>query len=638
MLQDRSGKLDLSEMDWLWCFHTISYGLSKAPLLRQEADLMLLGQEFDAMDANDENDAAKLARYGEERELAVAAIDRQTAAALIDNRLAAVQVAAFANLLVIVLFADAEWAGHHTLLQLLLTLFPFGWALEFSLLVYTRPPPQDNSREHLMRWASFSVLCAALIGSVLMAVDPDHEITVENNKQCLAGLTVFMLITRNVYFARMVLAFCSAMAAVAPVLIAILMFVMMFSLATCDIFGGKVVSAEKVPYFNSNTTSLTSLFRLFISAAWHEVVLRAAAATTEAAILWFYGYMFLISVFCSELFIGVIITQYVESTSFKSAKLAALLRPILDAGPSECDAVLTGVLTLNRNCRPYELLYAALEHQLVPLEQQPLPPKPITVLLCDEFRCTQCGKRIVDQAALEICAVCDWMGMRMSVQASPATKQHDRIEGVQSSLHRTVTELLSTILQDLGCGVLCEPQHIQSPPHFNTSIDTLWSVIHAQLVPDDDEGVGAWRERCCKALRVWLEAIVAGICSEGIWDFFSLSGNSDPMLEAHTILDRFAFFGMRSCVDLDTSGSTACNAQWQKVCLACRDFTSRAIDDCRAPPAFLGQAPQRLGRLSDQQHILLELDQVLARQSSFVTHYNRNKGGEIASNLTRFSY
>ena len=216
--------------------------VAKAPLLQQEAELKLLGQELDAMDPNDENDAIKLVQYGEEREPAVAAIERQSAAALLDNRLAAVRVAAFAILLVIVLFADAEWAGHYTSLQLLLALFPVGWALEFSLLVYVSPTPRDGRREQLMRWASFFALCAALVGSLLMAVDPDHEFAKQNDKQCLAGLTVFMLITRNVYFAGIVLAFCRAMTVSAPVPVAILMFVMMFSVAISDIFGGKALS------------------------------------------------------------------------------------------------------------------------------------------------------------------------------------------------------------------------------------------------------------------------------------------------------------------------------------------------------------------------------------------------------------
>jgi hypothetical protein len=74
-LQDQNGKLNLDELDWLWCFYTASCALARAPLLQKEADLMLLGREIDAMDPNDKHDAAKLARCVGEQKRATAAID-----------------------------------------------------------------------------------------------------------------------------------------------------------------------------------------------------------------------------------------------------------------------------------------------------------------------------------------------------------------------------------------------------------------------------------------------------------------------------------------------------------------------------------------------------------------------------------
>ena len=69
--------MSLYEMDWLWRFHTMSWALAKAPLLREEANLMLLGEEIGAMIDENETDPAKLARYEEEQELTTAAIKRQ---------------------------------------------------------------------------------------------------------------------------------------------------------------------------------------------------------------------------------------------------------------------------------------------------------------------------------------------------------------------------------------------------------------------------------------------------------------------------------------------------------------------------------------------------------------------------------
>ena len=534
---------------------------------------MLLGREIDAMDPNDNYDAAKLARCVGEQERATAAIDDQIAALLNDDRLAAVQLAACVNLLVIVLLADSEWHGHHTLMQLLLALFPVGWAVEFAILVFMGPVLRANSREEIMRWASFFVLCAALIGSVLIAADPDHVIADENSKQALAGLTVFMLITRNVYFSKIVFAFCRALTVAVPILIAILMFVMMFALATCDIFGAKVVSEDQNPYFNSNSKSLTSLFRLFISAAWHEIVLRAAAATTEAAFLWFYTYMFLVSVFCSELLIGVIIAQYISVTSIKSAGLGAVLAPIFDSGPSDHDAVLTGILILNRNCGPYNCLYAALEERL--LSANPIDGG------CALLHAT-------------------------TTEAEPNVQPMPHSEYMNGSHLLSVTGLFDAVLQDLDCRTNCSVQHSLVIAHFDTSIDLLWSAFRSQLLPVSDEEVTVWRTRCCKALCIWLEAIVAGICAEGIWQ--AVSRTQDPVGEARKRLQHFESFGMTS-YGTQCTRPAAFSGQWQEVLTACHNLASRVIGDLQAST-----------RAVDQIHNALELDQV-RRQSTWIRHW-----------------
>ena len=48
------------------------------------------------------------------------------------------------------------------------------------------------------------------------------------------------------------------------------------------------------------------------SGDWHGIMYEAAAVTTEASQLWFTAYDFLLTVFCNNLLVGVVMAQYAE--------------------------------------------------------------------------------------------------------------------------------------------------------------------------------------------------------------------------------------------------------------------------------------------------------------------------------------
>jgi hypothetical protein len=133
-----------------------------------------------------------------------------------------------------------------------------------------------------------------------------------------------------------------------------------FCQASKDLFGDKVADPDMdYLYFDTNTHSLVTLFRIF-TGNWHDVMLRSAAATTEAALLWFIAYVFLVMMFCCELFVGVIISEFLDIHSIQSPRLFNALEPIFEFGPTEREAVLAGLLQLNRKMQPYNRAFFAV--------------------------------------------------------------------------------------------------------------------------------------------------------------------------------------------------------------------------------------------------------------------------------------
>ena len=132
--------------------------------------------------------------------------------------------------------------------------------------------------------------------------------------------------------AKRILSFARAATSCAPVVVAIFLLVSIYALASKDIFHSKVVDPLTAqPYFDTFSRSFATLFRMF-SGDWHGIMYEAAEATTEAAQLWFISYEFLISVLCSELFVGVVMAFYEEVQSITSPRIFNYLAPTFEVG------------------------------------------------------------------------------------------------------------------------------------------------------------------------------------------------------------------------------------------------------------------------------------------------------------------
>ena len=71
-----------------------------------------------------------------------------------------------------------------------------------------------------------------------------------------------------------------------------------------------------------------------------------------------------------------------------------------------------------------------------------------------------------------------------------------------------------------------------------------WPAPRPQLLPTSGGGATVWGAGCCKALCIWLEAIVAGTCAGGVWQ--AAPRAQDPVGEARETLQRFGHFGVAS--------------------------------------------------------------------------------------------
>ena len=420
---DKSGQVDLFEFEWLWAFATVGGRLASKPLLQDEAELMLLEQEIDAAtdddSSNDNTNAAiDLEALEEAHEKLQERVNEELGKCHNENILI-LQLSSLANLAVAAALADSDWNGNRTLFKVLLVLFPLAWAIEFVYVLFYSPTLDalQHPDKAVSQRSSLLVLIFGVSGSVLMICDQQHELTAENTQHAFASATVFLFITRNVSFSRMVLAFGRVLIRCFPLVSAIFMFMLIFCQASKDIFGDKVADTNGVPYFDTNSHSLTTLFRLFTGAGWHNVMLRAVAATTEAALVWFLSYIFLVTMFCCELFVGVIISEFVEIHSIESPRLFNALSPIFEFGPTEREAVLAGLLQLNRKMQPYNRAFFAVldSPQLADFQHNDL------IQACEEVSVVPCTAEI------------ELHEMKVDI-VEPETQEDDREQDVVTSL------------------------------------------------------------------------------------------------------------------------------------------------------------------------------------------------------------
>ena len=71
-------------------------------------------------------------------------------------------------------------------------------------------------------------------------------------------------------------------------------------------------------------------------------------ATTEVARMWFMAYIFLVTMLCSDLFVGVIVSLYADAQSIKSSRLSVVFARLLELPPQSRVGITKSVLKLNR--------------------------------------------------------------------------------------------------------------------------------------------------------------------------------------------------------------------------------------------------------------------------------------------------
>lgn len=274
-----------------------------------------------------------------------------------DGRLVTLQLFALLNLLAVAYFGNPH--SNEQTLEWLLILFSLGFTSEFSIwgsrqgwrnvLVNDNDPEQQ-----IVTWLSAMIICISFVGACLLLMDPDHDVIAAKDARTLTAFSVLLLITLHRQFGRILLSFCRAAATCLPVIVAIFFFVVIFALASKDIYGDTVVDSNtNTPYFDTFSRSLATMFRMF-SGDWHGIMYEAAAVTTEASQLWFTAYVFLLTVFCNNLLVGVVMAQYAEVDTIESPRLYGLLSSSFGFGPQKQTKVMNAMLTLNHNLRKYD--------------------------------------------------------------------------------------------------------------------------------------------------------------------------------------------------------------------------------------------------------------------------------------------
>merc|ERR1712166_1556262 len=113
------------------------------------------------------------------------------------------------------------------------------------------------------------VVCAVVIllanlGSSFLILDSDHNVLSSQDARTMSSFTVLLVITCNKKFGRMTLAFARAATSVIPTIVAIFMVVMLYAVASMDLFSTKVIDpSTSQPYFNTFSRSLSTMFRMF---------------------------------------------------------------------------------------------------------------------------------------------------------------------------------------------------------------------------------------------------------------------------------------------------------------------------------------------------------------------------------------
>ena len=299
-----------------------------------------------------------------------------------DDRLAMLQIAAVINVGIVAYYGNsgADQMALEWLLGICAILFGVEMVVSTTLRGCSKTVSDKRHPELQATWRlGAAVTFMALMGTLFLVVDPAHSVLSAQSARTLSAFTVFLLITSNRKFGEMTLAFGRATKSVIPTGVAIFMMVLIYAVASIDLFGNKVEDPSTGnPYFDNFSRSLATMFRLF-TGNWHDVMFQAAEATTEAAQIWFTLYVFVISVFCCELFVGIVLASYNEVQSINSPRMFAALKPALEECTNAKRSILvTQLLKLTRKMWSCNDFHGVVIDHIQINKQTAKSPDPVT--------------------------------------------------------------------------------------------------------------------------------------------------------------------------------------------------------------------------------------------------------------------
>ena len=256
------------------------------------------------------------------------------------------------------------------------------------------------------------------------------------------------------------------------------------------------------------------------------------------ALLWFFAFYFVMTIFCANLFIGVVITLFVDSTSIKSTRLAAALSPLFDFSPTEREAAIAAVLKLNRQMQPYNRSFDVLSESKLGTSRSASTCAQLTEGL------VYCPQDNLTPARVSLCdAVLSLLQNPMVIHRAndpmqyPTTDTHSE----QSALElrpKDDSELAGSLKRG------------SSSTNLRQNMPSLWFVLGDKLVRIQCEQAldhSAKQQLSCTLIENWLYGFVAALCSECA----ASCDKGDPTLDTSPVS-----FG----TDLSSPGWGACKS------------------------------------------------------------------------------
>ena len=372
---DHSKELSVVEFDRLMTLAQLCSKLSDNKLLQEEAECMRIKLEIDDKaeelvgDVSSQreeaiNDLVNLEDDMIQHKIHITENEKRPIAGVLrgSDCNTIVQLLAWLHLAVAATYGFER--EQQELLDIALASFPVIFAIEILIQLrhhsfQTYLVDGEQPQQMISRRVSVGLVVTALVGTVFLTIDQSRVVTSVSFARTLCAVTVFLTITRNDDSSTMLHTFCLAVAACFPVILSLLVFMIIYAMASTDIFGDGPLDDDGVPMFDTYLKSLHTMFQLFVGEGWHGVLYSASNATTEAARFWFMFYTLIVTMLYSELFVGVVISLYQDVLAVPSQRVFSILGDIFrDFSTQERNLLIADMLNLNQKVRIYNTLFS----------------------------------------------------------------------------------------------------------------------------------------------------------------------------------------------------------------------------------------------------------------------------------------